>query len=207
MFKLNPKEDKFFPLFITWARLINKGAVLLQDMLREVSTAPLKLREMEEIKRQGEEKRHQLITQLQNSFITPLDREDLYELGQKLAELMVAVERAADGFILFDVKRATQEALKLAALMKRATQELCRLIEELRLLNKSKKLQSNIREINRLVQEGEGLFRQALAALFQGQAPVREILQWQTNYAYLREALEGCGAVARLVEGLVIKYA
>lgn len=207
MFKLTPREDKFFDLFIASAKQINKAAVLLQEMIADLSSAQEKIKEIKEMERQGDQKLHEVFKQLNQSFITPLDREDIYGIGKEMDDIMDALESTASRFVMFNVTAATKEAKSMAELIVACTRELIQLMEELKLMNKSKKLTEKIIQINNLEEQGDALFREAITTLFQGQVPVLEVIKWREIYGRLEETLDACEDVANIVEGIVMKHA
>lgn len=207
MFKLTPREDRFFELFIASALQINKAAVLLQEMINDLSTAQAKFKEIKEMERQGDQKLHDVFKQLNQSFITPLDREDIYGIGKEMDDIMDAIESTASRFVMFNVTQATKEAKTMAEIIVSCTQELIQLMEELKMMNKSKKLMEKIILINDLEEQGDALFREAITALFQGEVPVLEVIKWRELYGCLEEVLDYCEDVANIVEGIVMKHA
>ncbi|WP_227762218.1 DUF47 domain-containing protein [Zhaonella formicivorans] len=207
MFKLTPKEDKFFDLFISSAHTMYKAAQLLKELVEDLKNGESKFKEIKEMERKGDQQLHEIFKELNKSFITPIDREDIYGIGKQMDDIADFIESTASRFIMFKVTAATEEAKTMSNLILNCTKELIDLMEELKVMKKSKKLTEKIIEINRIEEEGDALFRQAVTGLFSGNTPVIDVIKWKEIYERLEQTLDACEDVANIVEGVVMKHA
>lgn len=207
MFTLAPKEEKFFDMFITSARTIHKSAELFREMVDGLHDAENKFKKIKEMERKGDQHLHDIFEQLNRSFITPIDREDIYAIGKQMDDIADAIESTASRFVIFQIDTASEEAKIMSDLIVECTRELIALMEELKIMKKSKKLTEKIIEINRIEEECDARYRKAIMDLFNGQTPVLEIIKWKDIYERLEKSIDACEDVANTVEGVVMKYA
>jgi hypothetical protein len=207
MFNLSPKEEKFFDMFIMSARMISKAAELLREMMENLGDAEAEFKKIKEMERKGDLQLHAIFEQLNRTFITPIDREDIYGIGKQMDDIADHIEAAASRFVIFGVTEATDKAKVMSDLIIDCTREMIDLMEELKRMKKSKKVIAKIIEINRIEEECDALYRSAIRELFCGQTPVLEILKWKDIYERLEQSIDACEDVANIVEGVVMKYA
>ena len=207
MFSLYPKEEKFFDMFIMSARTISKAAELLREMMNDLGNAEAGFKKIKEIERRGDQQLHAIFEHLNRSFITPIDREDIYGIGKQMDDIADHIEAAASRFVIFSIPVATDEAKTIGDLIVECARELIGLMEELKRMKKSKKIIVKIIEINRIEEECDALYRKAIKDLFCGQTPVLEIIKWKDIYERLEQSIDACEDVANIVEGVVMKYA
>ena len=207
MFLLSPKEEKFFDMFIASARTISRAAELLREMMNDLGNAEAEFKKIKDIERKGDQQLHAIFEQLNHSFITPIDREDIYGIGKQMDDIADHIEAAASRFVIFGITAAPDEAKTIGDLIVECTRELIALMEEMKRMKKSKKIIAKIIEINRIEEECDGLYRKAIKDLFCGQTPVLEIIKWKDIYERLEQSIDACEDVANIVEGVVMKYA
>lgn len=207
MFTLVPKEEKFFDMFITSAHTIHRAAELFREMVGDLGDAEHKFKGIKEMEREGDQQLHDIFQQLNRCFITPIDREDIYGIGKQMDDIIDAIESTASRFVIFRIDEATEEARIMSSLIVDCTGELISLMEELKIMKKSKKLIEKIIEINRIEEECDTLYRKAIMDLFNGRTPVLDILKWKDIYERLEKSIDACEDVANIVEGVVMKYA
>jgi hypothetical protein len=207
MFNLSPNEEKFFDMFIMSARTISKAAELLREMMENLGDAEAEFKKIKEMERRGDQHLHAIFEQLNRTFITPIDREDIYGIGKQMDDIADHIEAAASRFVIFDIPVATDEAKIMSDLIVDCTREMIALMEELKRMKKSKKINAKIIEINRIEEECDTLYRKAIKDLFCGQTPVLEIIKWKDIYERLEKSIDACEDVANIVEGVVMKYA
>lgn len=207
MFTLVPREEKFFDMFIVTARTILRSAELLREMVEDLSDAEVKFKKIKEMERMGDQQLHDIFEQLHRSFITPIDREDIYGIGKQMDDIADYIEATASRFVIFNIGTATDDAKTMSDLIIECTRELIALMEELKIMKKSKKLNEKIIEINRIEEECDALYRKAIKDLFSGQTPVLDVIKWKDIYERLEKSIDACEDVANIVEGVVMKYA
>jgi predicted phosphate transport protein (TIGR00153 family) len=143
---------------------------------------------------------------LNTSFITPLDREDIYLLATALDDVMDAIEAAGDLMVLHSIEAPLPEMKAQAEVLVQATSQT---EQALRLLGKLRQedLEPYWVEINRLENEGDKLYRRAVADLFSGDHRAMDVLKWKEIIETLEEALDGLENVANVIETVTLKHA
>lgn len=207
MARISPKEDKFYDMFIDTANLICEAAEKLDDLLNNLDDVENKVRQIEEIEHKGDKQAHDILEQLNRSFITPLDREDIYLIAKQMDDIIDFIEATAHRFVMFNVTTATKDSLILGKLIVNSCKELISLMEELKNARKSTKLSEKIIEINRLEDEGDQIFRRAITTLFNGETSAIDVFKWHEIYDFIEQTLDACEEVANTVEGVVMKHA
>lgn len=207
MFRVSAKEQVFFDLFVETAKISVKAAEMLQDLMVDYTNIEKKVGAIEEKEHECDHHVHKLLQQLNRSFITPIDREDIYLIAKEMDNITDSIESTAHRFLMFNVKSITEEAKTLAKLIIDCTKELEGVMAELKNMKKSTRLQEKIIEVNRLEDEGDTIFRNAMANLFANQNDAVEVIKWKEIYEYLENTLDACEDVANIVEGVVMKHA
>jgi len=206
MFKNNAKGTDFFDLFIDTANDACKTAEMLYDLVMNYENIDQKISAIEDAEHQSDSQVHRILKQLNRSFITPIDREDIYMIAKELDNITDAIESTAHRFKMFNVTSITEEAKTLARLIVECTRELKDLMVELKNMKKSVNLGKKVIEVNRVEDEGDDIFRNAITKLFTSETNAVEIIKWKEIYEFLENTLDVCEDVANLVEGVVMKH-
>jgi predicted phosphate transport protein (TIGR00153 family) len=202
--KLNliPQEREYFRLFSEFAANLDKAAQLLAALMNEFHDPKGTAREMLELEHVGDKIVHDIVRRLNKTFITPLDREDIYDLASTLDEILDSIEAAADMMLLYHIETPTKQAVEQAAVIARQTAVLRVAIDG---LEKRKGLDDHWIEVNRLENEGDRLYRDAVAELFDGDRTGTDIIKWKDIYTTLEASIDQCEDVANILESIVLK--
>ena len=103
MFNLNPKDDKFYDMFIDEAKNVEKAAVILSEALGDLENKTSHVARVEELEHKGDEIVHRLIEELNNSFITPIDREDIFSITKRMDDILDSIESTMHRFTMFNI--------------------------------------------------------------------------------------------------------
>ncbi len=202
MFRFIPRDEKFFDLFEAAASNIQGAAVALKAMVESEGDYEGSWKQLEDFEHKGDRITHDLIRKLNQTFITPLDREDIHHLASGLDDVMDLIEAAATRMALYKIKRCTAEAKHLAALIHQMAEEIVLAVQKLKDL---KNVLPHCVEINRLENLADTISRDAIAALFtEGHDPV-DIIKWKEIYETLETATDRCEDVADILERVVLK--
>lgn len=204
MFRFFPREEKFFELFIDAAENIRAGARLFKEMMDRGEVSERVVREIFEIEHKGDLITHDIIKKLNTTFITPIDREDIYALAASLDDVIDLIEASADRLVLFKIQRPTAEAVAMTDYLYRATSEI---VTGVTLLKEKKFTNESCIEINRLENEVDRIHKEAIARLFDVEKDPVTILKWKEIYETIEDATDRCEDVANILEGVVLKHA
>lgn len=200
-----PSEPKFFDLFERSVANVATAARLLADLFENYTKLPQKVARMTELEHVGDAITHQIMEQLHRTFVTPLDREDIALLTERLDDMMDFMEDAANAMLLYRIEQPTIRAQELASILVTMTDELAIAVPHLRNRSKMKEILEHCVEINRLENEADAVVRFALAELFDG-IPIIEVIKWREIYEHLETAVDKGEDVANVLEGVVLKH-
>lgn len=207
MFNLSPKEDKFFDYFIQFGETATEAAEILKNLTNDLREAEIKFREIEEVEHKGDKLLHEIMEALNKTFITPIDREDIYEIAKALDDIVDNIEATASRFIMFNVTETREAAKVLAELILQSCKEVTKLMKAFKTMKKSQNVITSIIEINRMEDQGDNDFRVAVRALFTSDIPTLEVIKWREIYEFYEQTLDACEDVSDIVEGVVMKHA
>lgn len=160
---------------------------------------------IKDLEHEGDQIAHKLFTLLAQTFVTPLDREDISRLASAIDEVLNYTDGTADRFVLFKIKEPTPYMLELAKMLLSASQEIYLLMTQIRKLKKANELVERCRAIKRYEHEGDKIYRTAIAELFETDNAIK-IIKLKEIYETLEGALDRCQEVADIVEDIALKY-
>jgi uncharacterized protein len=210
MFKINlmPRDDRFFDLFEVSAQNMVKAAKALQDMIYNWDCIDEKVDELTKIEHQGDTITHEIMFQLNRSFITPFDREDIGLLAHSLDDVTDLIQSAADTMVLYKVKTPGKRAKELADILVQITTEVERVMPGMRKHNANlEKILGSCVEINRLENLADKVYRSALKELFDDTTDIADIIKWREVYEHMEGATDMCEDVANVLESVALKHA
>ncbi len=204
--KISNRPDAFFGLFSESAENLRIAAELLQDLIGDFRDVDLKAQRIADREHEGDEVTHAIIRLLNTTFVTPMDREDIYQLATALDDVMDAIEAVADLFVLHRIESPLPEMKAQIDVLVLAAGQAEKALAELPKM-KREQLEPYWIEINRLENEGDRLYRRAIADLFSGEHRAMDVLKWKEVIENLEEALDGLENVANIIESTVLKHA
>jgi predicted phosphate transport protein (TIGR00153 family) len=204
--KISNRSDAFFELFSAGAENLRIASELLYDLVSDFTDVELKARRLQEREHEGDENTHQVIEHLNTTFITPMDREDIYQLATALDDVVDAIEAAGDLFILHGIEEPRPFMIQQSDVLVRAASQTEAAVKALDKLDRTV-LEPYWIEINSLENEGDRVYRRSIADMFNGDHRAMDVLRWKDVSETLEEALDGLENVANIVEAVVLKHA
>jgi len=198
-------EDKFYSLLGQAADNVLAAGLLLVETMDDFAHLGMRADRMRELEHQGDFLTHQVMNQLQKSFVTPIDREDIALLAQRLDDVLDHIEAAVTALCDYEIAAPTPTAREMAAVIQKTGTALQEAMAHIRRADLKAVLPITV-EINRLENQGDQLFRAAMRDLFQNQEDVRDIIKWREVYDELEAATDSAEDVANVMEGVVLKY-
>ncbi len=198
-----PRDREFFDLFEEAGGNILRAADLLDRMLRSFPDQGQDLaRDILICEQEGDRITHDIIRRLNETFVTPIDREDIYELASALDDIVDYTEEVADYLGLYKIEAPMEQSLRLAHVLLQCTRQIAEAIPRLRGF---KDLSHYTVEINRLENDGDRITREAIAALFDDGIDPMVVIRWKDIYERLENAIDSTERVANILESIVIK--
>jgi uncharacterized protein len=197
-----PRDREFFDLFEEAGGNILRAATLLEEMLREYPERADLARDILICEQEGDRITHDIIQRLNQTFVTPIDREDIYGLASALDDVVDYTEEVADYLGLYKIEAPFEQAQQLAAVLLQASRQISEAMPRLRGF---RDISHYTVEINRLENDGDRITREAIAALFDNGIDPMVVIRWKDIYERLEAAIDATEHVANIVEGIVIK--
>ena len=198
-----PRDREFFDLFEEAAGNILRAADLLDRMLGGYPDRGADLaRDILICEQEGDRITHDIIRRLNETFVTPIDREDIYELASALDDIVDYTEEVADYLGLYKIEAPMEQSQRLAHVLLQASRQIAEAMPRLRGF---KDISHYTVEINRLENDGDRISREAMASLFDNGIDPMVVIRWKDIYERLEQASDSTERVANILEGIVIK--
>jgi hypothetical protein len=207
IFSLKKREDVFYDLFDETIEKALEAAYLLDELMNNYTDITRKIAHLKDIEHECDMHVHKIMKALNASFITPIDREDIYSIAKEMDTIVDTIEEAANKFELFHVTEIREEAKVMSKLIIACVTELKVVVNEFRRMKRSKVLREKIIEVNRIENEGDVVYRKAIKSLFENETNALEVIKWKQIYEFLEDSIDACEDVANILEGVVMKHA
>ncbi len=201
--RLTPRETSFYELFTASADNIVTGSKLLLELLGADSATRAEIADrMRAAEHAGDDATHAIFTQLNSSFITPFDREDIYRLAGSLDDIMDYMEEAVDLVVLYQIQELPKGVEQQIEVLARAAELTAEAMPNLRTM---RNLTEYWIEVNRLENQADQIHRKLLAHLFNGKYDAMDVLKLKQIVDVLEEAADAFEHVANTVETIAVK--
>ncbi|BCJ93127.1 hypothetical protein acsn021_06960 [Anaerocolumna cellulosilytica] len=201
------KEYNYFEAFINLSKFSLNSAEILNKTLHEFDIRKIneKIREMHNIEHSADIAKHEMLECLMKEFLPPIEREDINVLSQKIDDVTDAIEDVLICIDIFNVKHIRPEILKFTELIVDCCKSMDSALVEFQNFKKSKKLHSEIVEINRLEEEGDALYVNGVRNLYKTSGEPVELMVWTEIFRRLEKCFDACEDVANTIESIVMK--
>jgi predicted phosphate transport protein (TIGR00153 family) len=197
-----PRDGDFFLLFQKQAENIVAGAQAFTKMLEHYTGVPEQVQIIKAIEHQGDELTHQIFRKLNQTFITPFDREDMHELCGTMDDVIDLIDAAASRFVLYRVDSVRPGTIELTKVLAAACVELSAAIHAMETPDKAL---HRIIEINRLENESDRICRTLIAQLFEEEKDPVQIIKWKEIFEVIETAVDKCEDVSNVIESVILK--
>jgi predicted phosphate transport protein (TIGR00153 family) len=202
--KILPHEKTFFAMFNKQAENVNAGVGALVEMLENFENPSMGADKVESYEHIGDTITHGIMTRLNQTFITPFDREDIHELASAIDDVLDLVDAVATRLVMYRVKQIRPGVADLAKSVHEATAQI---VAAVRVLEKEDHILDHCIEINRLENQADRQCRDLIAALFDTEKDPIQIIKWKEIIETLEFAADKCEDVANVIEGVTLKNA
>jgi predicted phosphate transport protein (TIGR00153 family) len=199
---LVPQDRVFFDLFAEGGQNTLQAARLLDQMMGEWPDDTGHGREILKAEQEGDRITHDIVQRLNSTFVTPIDREDIYGLATRMDDVVDYIEEASDFLGLYKIEAPMEQALELTRVLVASCEQLAEALTNLR---NFKNLEHYWIEIHRLENEGDRISRDAVASLFSDGIDPMVVIRWKDMFAVLENAIDATETAAQILEGIVIK--
>lgn len=201
-----PKEVKFFDLFDKQAENLLEGAQLLNKIINTPEINRDNVDKMHAIEHRGDEINHNILNMLNESFITPFDREDIFTLAQNMDNVIDGVYMIANRFYLYKINTPSEESKKMASIIENSVSAVCKVVNSLRNNKNIKETLKQCVEINRLENMADEIRDEAISRILNDDKanPILVIKQKEL-FEEAEKVTDMCEHVANVVESIIVK--
>ena len=204
MVRLVPRETKFFDMFSEMAENLLEGARLMTAILSDFENVETRVQQLSDIEHRGDDMTHAVLTKLNQTFITPFDREDIHKLAASIDDVLDFVHAAGERLVMYHIRSAPPAAAELANVVVRQAEQLAKAMKK---LDKQDGLLDACVEINRLENEADHISRHAIAALFEKEKDPISLIKQKELFEVLEMATDKAEDAANVLESVVLKSA
>ncbi|HPC74389.1 MAG TPA: DUF47 family protein [Syntrophales bacterium] len=201
-----PRDEKFYDLFEELANKIEEGGKMFMDILNNYEQSEAKIAKLKEIEHEADIITHRTYEKMHRTFLTPLDREDIYNLVNKMDSVLDMIEAAAVRMQLYKIKKPAEEIKEQARILNEAIGKVKKIVHALRDKKKFKEILEDCVEINTLENEGDIVLRMTMARLFEREKDPFELIKWKEIFERIEESIDVCEDVSNIIEGIVLKH-
>ena len=202
MVRIIPREAKFFEMFEEMASNCTEGARLLRDLLENYDNVEVRIQKLKDIEHRGDEMTHAVLTKLNQTFITPFDREDIHKLASQLDDVLDYVNAAGERLLTYKITNPPPPAAEIAGLIVRQCEQLEKALAQ---LEKNQGVLEACVEINRLENEADDIARTAIGRLFERETDPIHLIKVKELFETLEIATDKAEDAANVLESVVLK--
>jgi len=202
--RLIPRETKFFDLFAELSGNLTEGGRLLRSILENPRDLALRVEQMQAIEHKADKATYSIITKLNQTFITPFDREDIHRLASALDDVLDFMNAAAARLVMYKITAPPPVSAELAGLIVLQCEELARAVS---LLEKNGHVMEHCAEVSRLEEVADHVSRRAIADLFEREKNPIQLIKLKELYETLEYATDKAEDAANVLEAIVVKSA
>jgi len=199
---LRGSDREFFDLFERAGENMVRATELLDEMLARYPETEHLARDILACEHDGDRVTHEVFQRLNQTFVTPIDREDILQLSAALDDIVDYTEEVADYLGLYRIEAPMAQAQRLAGVLRDATRQIAAAIP---LIPGFKDISEQMVEVHRLENEGDRITREAVASLFEGGIDPIVVIRWKDIFERLENAIDSTERAAFILEGIVIK--
>jgi predicted phosphate transport protein (TIGR00153 family) len=203
-FSLVPKDRVFFDLFAEGGQNTLRTAKLLRDLLERWPDDGGLATDILKAEQEGDRITHDIIRRLNTTFVTPIDREDIFALATQMDDVVDDIEETADFMGLYQIEAPMDQSQAMAEVLVKSCEQLYGLLQNLRGF---KDLDHYWIEIHRLENDGDRIYRDAVASLFSNGIDPMVVIRWRDIFLRLERAIDATETTASILEGIIVKNA
>ncbi len=205
MVRMVPRETKFFDMFAEMSSNLTSGATVLHDLLQNYSNVAAGVQKIKDIEHKGDDMTHAVLIKLNQTFITPFDREDIHRLASSIDDVLDYINAAADRLLMYKITVIPKAAIDLAAVIVKQSDELAQAV---RLLEKNhQKVLEHCVEVNRLENDADRVARDAIGKLFEQEKDPINLIKNKERLEVLETATDKAEDAANVLETVILKSA
>ncbi|MCR5834492.1 MAG: DUF47 family protein [Selenomonadaceae bacterium] len=218
MFNFARKDTEFFDLFVENAKFFNRGAVLLDNIIKDPNKSSEQSEEILGLETAADEINEKIFNKLNLSFITPIDREDIYSIASELGIGVDMIQGALQRILMYSAGHSTQRSPDLTKLLVESTEELVKMFKLLSdVKNNQREILDSVHKVSNWESAGDLIYRSEIGILFDdaveaakehgASRAVIHLIKWKDILEDIEDALDHTKKVSDMIRGVVMKYA
>ena len=208
MFNFQRKNTEFFALFVESAKCFYRGALMLDEVMLDYTQAADKMSAIIDLEHEADAINDRIIDELNQTFITPIDREDIFSLANGLDDGVDYLQTTLQRLVIYRTGPAAEGVISMTKILLEATGEIIKAFELLNDIKNNRELiLESTHKIGKLESEGDRVYRQEIAFLFDNVKDPIDLIKWKDILENLEDTLDHCEDVSDMIRGVVMKYA
>ena len=200
-----PRELKFYDMLDDVAAIIVQGAHVFCELVEHFDHRERRMNSLRELEHSCDLAVEKILTSLGRTFITPFDREDIHSLATKLDDVLDNMEEAAFRLTALHVEKPTPEMVRMALIIQQSCRHVQRAVNLCRARLASDEMAQVLREISRLENEADEVYRDVEAELFEAPPEIMTFIKLREIYGWLENTVDACRDVAHIINEIVVK--
>ncbi len=201
-----PKEEKFFDFLTQQAENLTKAAEYFKAAIKDGRLDEEEVKKMRDLEHEGDTLAHEITDMLNRTFITPIDREDIYALANKLDDVLDLLNAMAGRMKLYKLNPADPHFAEFIDLLDQSAAALANAVRHMPDTKRTRRVLDYCIEVNRLENLGDSVREKAISNLFENQKDPMQVIKWKEIYETAEGALDDCERVAKLIESILVKH-
>ena len=201
--RLIPRDEAFFEMFEQLAERITASAKLLRRLFAEPGMSDQLVADIKTLEHEADELTREIISRIDQTFVTPIDREDIHLLTTNLDDVIDLLDGAARRTEMFHLRDTREPAIRMCDVLVKSADHL---YKGVRLVRKAKLVAEHARSVKLLEEEGDAIYREAIQDLFAGTPDPMDVIKWKDVYDKLEDAIDRCEDVANVLESIALKH-
>ncbi len=202
-----PREAKFFDMFRETSGHIVDAAKELIVLTNDLSTVETQAKKIKDLEHKADAVTHKAVESLHQTFITPLDRDEIYRLITNMDDILDFIDAASQRFLMYDIRRVTPEVKELAQIIVKCAEDVRVAVAGLEDMKNAPEILKRCVELNRLENEADHVMRVGMGKLFRNDLDFKELIKLKEIYEMLESVTDRCEDVANIIESIVLDHA
>lgn len=200
--RLIPRDEEFFKMFSELASRLTRSAELLHEMFQNPADVANYVTAIKELEHEADELTQEVITRINKTFVTPIDREDIHLLASRLDDVIDLIDGTARRAAMFRIDDVRTPAVEMTTVLVKAGKTIETAVTGIK---KPAIVRDKSVLIKQLEEEGDALYHQAVGGLFEGTPDPLDVIKWKELYDTIEEAIDSCEDVANTLESVALK--
>jgi predicted phosphate transport protein (TIGR00153 family) len=201
-----PREVKFFDFLNLQSENIVKAADCFRQAVKKGSFDEETVKKIKNLEHEGDTLSHEIVDMLNRTFITPIDREDIYALANTLDDILDMINSMANRIKLYKLDTNDEHLALFADTIDQSTQALANAVRHMHDTKRARRVLDYCIEVNRLENMGDQIREKAISRLFEVEKDPMMVIKWKEIYEVAEGTLDTCEHVAKVIEAILVKH-